>query len=181
VIELRCYRKNEVPRDIAVQVASYVRVQWPGLLARRTPLWESTPYPADGVHFVIADGDALVSHALAHGRKLSHGGEEWNVWGLSSVFTYPAHRGGGFGEQVVAAATKHIRHQPGADLALLFCGERVKSLYLRQGWEHLPAIRVKFGDDQEFNDGHVMTLFVSGRARAHDFAALPIYVGSNTW
>jgi len=177
----RAFRSDDLPRDLAVQIASYVRVQWPALPGRRTPLWESL-YPAiDRVHFVITDADVLISHAIAHGRPLPHGGRTWNVWGLSSVFTYPTHRGSGFGEQVVADATQHIRDQPDADLALLFCGDRVQSLYRRLGWQIVPGLEIRFGDKQVFNDGHVMTLFVSDRARAHDFSAEPMHVGPYTW
>ena len=132
-------------------------------------------------HFVITDDDVLISHAIAHGRALTHAGESWDVWGLSSVFTYPTHRGSGFGEQVVAAATQHIRQQKGADFALLFCGERVKSLYFRQGWQHLPHLRVHFGENQCFNDGYCLALLLTDRARAHDFSTEPLHVGPYTW
>ena len=137
------------------------------MLGQKTPLWESTPYPDDGKHFVIADGDVLVSHALAHQKKIEHAGETWDVGALSSVFTYPTHRGGGFGEQIVAAATDDLRGR-NVDFALLFCGNRVKSLYQRTGWEHRPNLRVTFGEPKEpkrFYDVHpesyVMSLIVS--------------------
>jgi GNAT superfamily N-acetyltransferase len=182
VPELRAYRKPDVPREIAIQIASYVRVQWPGITKRRTPLWEGTIYPPDGLHFVLTDGDVLISHAMVGSRPLEHRGEQFHVFGLSSVFCYPTHRGSGFGEQVVAAATDYIRQQEDADLALLFCGDRVTSLYTRCGWELVPAIEIRYGaDNRAFNDGHVMTLFVSERARAHDFSAEPLHVGPNTW
>ncbi len=179
--ELHSYRKLDVPREIAIQIASYVRVQWPGLIGRNTPLWEGTLYPNDCMHFVLTDGDVLVSHAAVGMRPLAHCGETFNVYGLSSVFCYPTHRGSGFGEQIVAAATAHIRRQSDADLALLFCGERVKSLYTRHGWQIVPGLTIRYGDDVEFNDGHAMTLMVSKRARAHDFSAEPFHVGPNTW
>src|SRR3954464_10077365 len=107
--ELKSYRKYEMPRDLAVQIASAVRFIWPAFFGRRTPLWESTPYPAEGLHFVLTDGDVLISHALVSSRPLVHAGETFMVYGLSSVFCYPTHRGSGFGEQIVAAATDHIR------------------------------------------------------------------------
>ena len=180
--EIRAYRKLDVPREIAIQIASYVRVQWPGLVAPDRPLWEATSYPPECLHFVLTEGDVLVSHAAVSSRRLAHGGEAFNVYGLSSVFCYPTHRGTGFGQQIVAAATEHIRQQSDADLALLFCGERVKSLYTRCGWQVVPGLEIRAGDDnREFNDGHVMTLFVSDRARAHDFSAEPFHVGPNTW
>lgn len=182
VPELRSYRKRDVPRDIAIQIASYVRFQWPAFIGRKMPLWESTPYPDHCLHFVLVDGDVLVSHAIVSSRGLRHRGETFNVYGLSSVFCYPTHCGSGFGEKIVAAATDHIRRQSDANLALLFCGERVRSLYTRQGWQHVPAMKVLFGDDnREFNDGYVMTLLLSERARAHDFATEPLHVGPNTW
>jgi predicted N-acetyltransferase YhbS len=179
--ELRSYRKVDLPRDVAVQIASAVRFIWPAFFGQKTPLWESTKYPSEGLHFVVTDADVLISHALVTSRMLQHIGESFNVYGLSSVFCYPTHRGTGLGEQVVAAATDHIRQQADADLALLFCGERVKSLYLRHGWEHLPGLKVIYGDNQTYADGYVLTLLVSQRARAHRFADAPLHVGANTW
>ena len=187
--QLGVYSKDELPRDLAVQVASYVRVQWPFLLERKSPLWESTPYPSDGKHFVIYDRDVLIAHALAHHRTIEHAARKWKVGALSSVFTYPTHRGSGFGEEVVSAATKYFR-ESGTDFALLFCGERVKSLYLRQGWEQSPRLRVTFGNaespqkyEEEHLGGFVLILYVSENARAAREAieTQPIYVGANTW
>ena len=184
MVELRSFRKLDVPRDVAIQIASYVRTQWPAFIGRGTPLWESTPYPNDCLHFVLTDADVLISHAIVSSRPLEHAGERFIVYGLSSVFCYPTHRGSGFGERIVAAATDYIRAQPDADLALLFCGERVKSLYQRLGWHHLSELKVTSGDDRDaklFDDGYVMTLLHSPRARAHDFSSAPFHVGPRTW
>jgi GNAT superfamily N-acetyltransferase len=182
VAELHSYRKLDVPRDIAVQIASYVRVQWPHFIGRKTPLWEGTPYPDYCLHFVLTEADVLISHAIVSARPLAHGGETFNVYGLSSVFCYPTHRGLGFGERIVSEATSYIRKQPDADLALLFCGDRVRSLYTRQGWGHIAGLRVLSGPENElFNDGHVMSLMISERAAAHDFAREPFHVGPYTW
>jgi aminoglycoside 2'-N-acetyltransferase I len=187
--QLLSYSKNEMPRDIALQIVSYVRIQWPFLLGQKTPLWESAPYPADGKHFVLVDGDALIAHALAHHKMVEHGGRQWKVGALSSVFTYPTHRGTGYGEQVASAATQWLR-ESGTDFALLFCGERVKSLYLRQGWEHLPPLRVTYGDvgelkkyEEEYLGGFVLIMLVSESAAAakSQLENQPIYVGQNTW
>lgn len=179
--ELRSYLKLDVPREIAIQIASYVRFQWPAFIGRKTPLWEGTPYPNCCLHFVLTEGDVLISHAIVSSRWLEHGGARFNVYGLSSVFCYPTHRGSGFGEQIVVAATEHVRKQPDADLALLFCGQRVKPLYTRQGWQHIPSLKIKYGDGLEFNDGFVMTLLVSGNSRAHDFTSEPLHVGPYIW
>ena len=181
--EIHSYRKLDVPRDFAVQIASAVRFVWPQFFGKTPPLWESTPYPNEGLHFIVTDGDVLISHALVSVRPLAHAGETFNVYGLSSVFCYPSHRGSGWGEKVVEAATDHIRKQRDGDFALLFCGERVKSLYARRGWEHVPGLKVIYGpDNQTYADGYVLTLYVSDRARAHRFVAdEPLHVGKNTW
>jgi len=187
--ELRSYSKTEMPRDLAVQVASYVRVQWPFVMGQRTPLWEATPYPLEGRHFVISDGDVLISHALAHFKRVEHAGQEWKVGALSSVFTYPTHRGEGQGEKVAAAATEYLRNGS-ADFAMLFCGQRVKSLYLRIGWEHRPGVVVSSGDRacaERYLDVHpehvILSMMMSERARdARELLeGSPIYVGANTW
>ena len=184
--ELRSFLKPDVPRDIAVQIASYVRVQWPAFIGRRTPLWEGMPYPNHCLHFVLSDEDVLISHAIVASREIEHAGEKYNVSGLSSVFCYPTHRGKGFGEQVVTAGTEHIRASHDVDFALLFCGERVRSLYERVGWELIAAPRIYFGEKANpklFNDGFVMGIFLSdkGRAIRPVIEQEPVYVGAHTW
>ena len=182
--ELRSYVKGEVPRDVAVQIASYVRMQWPGLLERRTPLWESTPYPPEGVHFVVTDGDVLVSHALAHTRTVEHAGERYVTGALSSVCTYPAWRKLGHGGRVVAAATEHIRAS-GADIAMLFTGEPRRSFYAALGWEPIDGARILYGDPNapQQEEGLTMMLFLSdkGRRARSIFEREAIFVGPITW
>ena len=179
--ELRAYLKHEVPRDIACQIRSYIRVQWPDLNRGLRKIWTPPPgVPLDRMTFVLVDDEMLISHAEASFRSLAHGGEKFEVGGLSAVFTYPAHRGSGAGEQVVRAATEYLLASR-ADLALLFCGDRVRSLYERVGWQLRPTARITFGDGRPFNDGHAMWLLISARARAHDFDAAPFHVGPNTW
>ncbi len=180
--EIHAYRKLDVPRDIAMQIASAVRYTWPQFFKGTPPLWETTPYPDSCLHFVLVDGDVLISHAIVSARPLTHRGETFTVYGLSSVICFPTHRGQGFGERVVAGATDYIKQQPDADFALLFCGERVKPLYERTGWTHTPHITVTYGpDNKTYSDGYLMGLFVSDRARAHRFDEAPLYVGANTW
>ena len=187
--ELRSYLKPQVPRDLAVQIASYVRVQWPALLDRRTPLWESTPYPPDGRHFVLSDGDLLIAHALTHRRRLDHLGQSWIVGALSSVFVYPTHRGSGYGDQIVRAATAELRSGE-TDFSLLFCGERVRSLYIRNGSAHVPDLEIAYGDARSpllLNKTHPKgyTLALPGSARAAEnwsrIESAPLYVGPSTW
>jgi GNAT superfamily N-acetyltransferase len=189
VPQLSVYSKEQVPRDMAVQMCSYVRIQWPFLMGQATPLWRPQRYPDGGRHFMLHDDDVLIAHALSHHREIAHVGRTWRVGALSGVFTYPTHRGSGFGEQVVAAATKYLRESE-TDFALLFCGERVKSLYERQGWEHSPAVRVTSGNieqpvkyEEEHVGGFVLVMYVSEAAKGAREAieSRPIHVGQSTW
>ena len=180
--QVRSYVKGDVPRDVAVQIASYVRMQWPQLLECRTPLWESTPYPPDGVHFVVTDGDALVSHALAHVRTVEHAGERYVTGALSSVFTYPAYRKLGHGGRVVAAATDHLRAGD-ADVAMLFTGQPRRAFYARLGWEPIDGARVMHGDPPQQEEGLTMMLFLTdkGRRARPMFERDRVHVGPYTW
>ena len=181
--QLVSFLKHQVPRDIAAQIRSGIRMVWPQLNPGHNKIW--TPpagVPLDRMTFVLMEDELLVSHAEVSFRTLDHAGQRWEVGGLSAVFTYPAHRGSGAGEQVVGAATDYLRKSK-ADFALLFCGERVKSLYLRQGWEQTPGLKVIYGpDNQTYADGYCLSLVVSDRARAQRFDPnQPLHVGKNTW
>ena len=135
--ELRSYLKQDVPRDIATQIRSGLRFVWPQLNAGCGKIIGTPPgYGTQRRTFVLLDDELLISHAEANCRLLEHAGETWNVGGLSAVFTYPGHRGGGHAERVVAAASDYLRNAK-IDFALLFCGERVRSLYERTDWELL--------------------------------------------
>ena len=183
--QLRSYLKGDVPRDVAVQIVSYVRVQWPFLLDRKTPIWESTPYPPEGVHFVLTDGNALVSHALAHVRTVEHAGVSYKTGALSSVFTYPAYRKLGHGARVVAAATQHLRSR-GADIAMLFTGAPRRGFYERLGWEPIEGARILYGEagaTPQQEEGLTMMLFLSekGRQARPIFESEAVHVGPYTW
>jgi len=184
--ELRSYLKQELPREIAVQIRSYIRMQWPGLGTELTKIVAPpSPWVRDRQAFVLMEDELLISHADANFRTIEHGGQAYEVGGLSAVFTYPAHRGKGLGEIVVRAATEFLQERS-ADFALLFCGERVQTLYERVGWTLLPAARIYYGDAANptvKNDGLIMGLFISDRGRAFKpvLEQEPVYVGPFTW
>ena len=160
--EVLSFLKQDVPRDIATQIRCGIRFVWPQLNAGWTKIWTAPPgSPMDRRTFVLMDDELLVSHVEANIRKLEHIGETWTVGGLSAVFTYPTHRGGGH-------------------------GERVSSLYLRTGWEFWKQPPILFGDRNSpkvFDAYLVMGMMVSQRARDARAAieGQPLYVGQNTW
>src|SRR5215217_6279737 len=99
--ELRSYLKQDVPRDIAVQIRSFIRIQWAEVEPERTTIVAPPPVTAtvDRTAFVLVEGEVLISHAEANLRSLEHRGQTYRVGGLSAVLTYPAHRGRGNGER----------------------------------------------------------------------------------
>jgi len=118
-------------------------------------------------------------------RPVEFQGETLNCWGLSTVFTYPAFRKGGFASQLVRAATEHIQKSQ-ADLAMLFCGHPLRQFYSTAGWTPMDTARVFYGDEKNptaKTDNLVMMLFVSekGRRAAKALESNPIYVGPVTW
>jgi GNAT superfamily N-acetyltransferase len=183
---LHAFAKSDVPRDVAIQVRSYQRIQWPHLDERiGGKLWD-VPRDLAVRTFVVLDDEKLVSHAEANFRPLEHAGQMFTVGGLSAVFTYPAYREHGFAQQVVRAATDFLDASP-ADMALLFCGERLRDFYTTFGWEALGDDTRIFYGDRAHPTPHagnvVMARFIS--THGHDARATlarePLFVGERTW
>src|SRR6266536_3146965 len=187
VPQLLSFPKHQIPRDIAIQIRSYTRIQWPFMFGKGGKLWEP---PADNplvpMNFVLMEDEALISHAEANRRgENEFAGEKLICWGLSTVFTYPAWRGTGLAKEVVRAATQHIQSSD-ADIAMLFCGPRLRNFYSECGWEPMDTARVMYGDREnpkQDQTGQIMMLFVSdkGRAMKQRLLTEPVYVGSITW
>src|SRR5205823_1594193 len=160
--ELRTYRRHEMPRDLAWQVRSYTRIQWPFLDVTGSRWWDFTPRDNNSIHFMITDGELLISHCSANWRDIEHAGQTYNVFGLSTVFTYPAFRKAGHAQRVVNAASDYIR-QSEADLAMLFCGHPLRQFYSGCGWEPIDSARIFYGDRSNpklKDDNLVMMMFV---------------------
>jgi GNAT superfamily N-acetyltransferase len=182
---LNSYPRHEVPDSIAMQIASYVRIQWPFIHGQSGQLWDRSPSPLRAVCFVLMEGEALVSHAQANFREIEFAGQKLVCGGLSTVFTYPDWRGTGLAKEVVRAGTEHIREN-GADLAMLFCGERLRNFYTLCGWEAMDSAKIYYGDPAApklKDDNLVMMLFVSevGKRLRERLGTEPVFVGPVTW
>jgi GNAT superfamily N-acetyltransferase len=185
MIELRRYRRPEVPQLFAAQIASYQRIQWPQLRDRNNRLWEWNDTNRDYMHFMLVDDEIVISHASVNWRDVILNGERYSVWGLSSVFTYPAFRKGGFATRTVSAATDFMREGDG-DLAMLFTGEHLINFYSAIGWQPTCDARIFYGDPAQpiqKTDNVIMMLFLSDRGRAaqEKFAREDVFVGPVTW
>lgn len=183
--ELRRYRRHEVPPLFAAQIASYQRIQWPQIRDRNNRVWEWDDVNRDYMHFVLIDNEIVISHASVNWRDVSLGGERFSVWGMSSVFTYPAFRKGGFATKTVSTATDFMREGSG-DLAMLFTGQPLVKFYTAIGWEHVPTARIFYGDPNapvQKTDNAIMMLFISDRGRKarERFATEDVFVGPMTW
>jgi GNAT superfamily N-acetyltransferase len=182
---LQDFPRHEIPVFLAAQIRSYVRMQWPFLNPGNTELWNRIPQPIPPRHFVLTDGELLISHAAVNQRTLSHRGRDWSVAGLSTVFTYPDRRGAGCASQVLAAATKYIL-QSNADLAILFAGHPLENFYHHHGWLAAPNARILFGPTASPKlkaDNLVMMLLISPAAQQKPewFLTENLYVGVSTW
>jgi GNAT superfamily N-acetyltransferase len=184
--KLLSFPKHLVPRDIAVQIRSYYRIQWPHVHARSGSLWNySADNPLRPVNFVLMEDEALVSHAEANWRGIEFDNQKLICGGISGVFTYPAWRGSGLAKDVVRAATDAI-NQSDADLAILFTGPRLRNFYCECGWIPMDTARILYGDPinpKQDQTGQIMMLFPSAKGSSlHDrLNHEPLYVGPLTW
>src|SRR5690349_19255161 len=184
-MELHAWPKHAVPRDVAIQIRSFIRIQWPFLNGQGDRLWDFSPRENEPTTFVLMNGEALVSHTEVNFRTVEFHSEQWKVGGLSAVFTYPAFRGTGCAARIVTAATDALRASD-ADLAMLFCGAPLERFYTDCGWTPMKTARVMFGDREAptlKDDNVVMMVFVSERGKAlrDVLARESIYVGVSTW
>lgn len=184
--QLLSFPKHQAPRDIAIQIRSYYRIQWPHVHAQSGSIWNySADNPLRPIDFVLMEDEALISHAEANWRPIEFAGQSLVCAGLSGVFTYPAWRGSGLAKDVVKAATSRINNSD-ADLAMLFTGPRLRNFYIECGWTPVDTARVMYGDPanpKQDQTGQVMMLFVSPRGKelAERLANEPVFVGPGTW
>jgi len=111
-----------------------------------------------GTHFLLVDGDVIVSHASVVQRALEIGGRPFRTGYVEAVATAPDRQGSGYGTAVMRAATKHIR----ATFELGALGTGAHGFYERLGWETWrgPASVRTAGGEQRTSDeeGYILVL-----------------------
>lgn len=179
--QLRTFRDADLPPPLKWQALSFMRVEWPFIFSGDSRL-STDIYGADlrPVHFVVAEGEVLVSYATVIRMDLDHAGPTWRVYGLGNVLTYPSFRGEGHGRRVVDAATQYIGDSD-ADVAALFCDPGLAGLYAKSGWTAMEGATTLVGSkaDPTPYGALRMMLFVSAKGRAGRplFEGHPWYVG----
>lgn len=125
----------------------------------------------DALSFYSSADGAMVSYAAVVCKAIRHGGQTFNIAGLSSVATDPDYRRRGFGLRTVAAATRWIA-QSNTDLGLFTCDPPLAYFYARAGdWPVLPDVVLIGSRDEHalcsmsLNKVVLMRLF-SAKARA---------------
>src|SRR5215204_6354064 len=133
---LHRFTNADLPVYFEHQIRDFIRITWFDIFqydihARALPdEWQP-------VYFVIGDEPALYSHAGVSTQRIECNGQTYSCGGLGSVFTYPAFRKRGYGNQVVETATEYL-HASSFDIALLWTDDDKEEFYTRWGWEHRP-------------------------------------------
>ncbi|GAB4204173.1 MAG: hypothetical protein OHK0022_29070 [Roseiflexaceae bacterium] len=129
------YSQADLPAALKWQAIAFMRVEWPyvfqgdGMFAT-----ETYPTAASPVHFVVAEGESLISYAAVLRLALEHQGATYQVYGFGNMFTFPPYRRRGYGRQVLELATRFILASD-VDLAILFSAPGVEQFYSASGWE----------------------------------------------
>lgn len=182
--ELHTYTMDTIPSSYAHQIRSFIRMEWwDGYKHSLNPALGDPAFQPQ--HFVVVEGDALYSAARVNRTTIQHQGQDYVVYGLGGVLTYPAFRKKGFGSWVVREATQYIHQQADADIAVLWTATHNLPFYERLGWELMPDVQFIIGDREQPDvpDGHVLMLFLSEMARANreNLEDKPIYFGEHSW
>jgi GNAT superfamily N-acetyltransferase len=181
--ELCIYRAAEFPAVLEWQVRDFVRIVWSASHVDdpSIPLGDPT---RDRVNFVIVDGDMLISHAQVTTFSIEHAEETYRVAGIGGVLTYPNFRKGGYGAQVVAAATQHIAAS-GVDFGMLFTNPDLEKFYTHNGWLVIPNLTIMTGDksNPRIRDEFTLMYPVSahGQQAVKAFENAKVNVGPHLW
>ena len=116
--QLSIFDPTTLPEAHAHQIRSFIRMHWHDeyLYDLDAPLFPPERHPR---HVVVHERHALLSHARVIWVDFAHAGENWRLYCLGDVLTYPAFRRRGHGGEVVGAATRLIRSDEAADAAIL--------------------------------------------------------------
>jgi predicted acetyltransferase len=180
---LRRFTNQDLPDAYAHQIRDFVRIHWFDIFQYdlHAPVLADEWQP---VYFVVAEEQALFSHAAVEIHTIECNGLSYSCAGVSNVLTYPAFRKRGYGNQVIQAAMEYLRSQP-VDATLLWTDPDKEGFYRRYGWEHHPSIQTYSGDRNapEHYNAFTMIGLLSERAKQNraDFEQHPVYIGQYAW
>ena len=168
MVQLSIFDADTLPDAHEHQIRSFIRLHWHDeyQYSLDGPLVPAERHPT---HLVIHERHALFSHGRVIWVSLEHSGQDYRMYCLGDVLTYPAFRRRGYGAQIVAAGTRLILDDPQADAAILFTDQATTPFYSAHGWEVVRGRRASYGHPHspEPAQGVAMMLFVSERAKEH--------------
>ncbi len=183
MIELRVYRAAEFPQVLEWQVRDFVRIVWSESHVDDPAIPLGDP-SRDPINFVVVDGEMLISHAQVTTFTIEHAGQVYRVAGIGGVMTYPNFRKGGYGAQVISAATNHIA-KSGVDFGMLFTSPDREAFYNRNGWIAVSNVEILVGEKSNPHprDEFTMMYPVSphGQQAVQAFENARLYVGPHGW
>lgn len=176
---LTLYRQPDFPAIYKGQAIALMRMEWPSLF-QGDNLYMSETYPPERgpVHFVVGEGDTLLSYGAILKLRLAHAGSDYRVYGFGNLLTFPSFRKHGYGGQILQAATQFIQ-QSDVDAGILFCDPQLAQFYAAKGWARTYSPTRLGGPDQyEEYPPLRMMLFVSEKSREGktDFENQPFYI-----
>ena len=173
------YSSTDFPAVLKWQALAFMRVEWPYIFTDDERfLSETYPLEFQPVHFVITEGETLISYAATVSLSLEHANRRYKVCGLGNVFTFPPYRQEGNGRKVLKLATNAIKKSD-VDIAILFCQTTNASFYALEDWiSTLSPTYVADGEDYYEYDEQRMMLFISdqGKQGKSDFEQQPVYL-----
>ena len=177
--QLTIYHQTDFPAIYKWQAIAFFRMEWPSIFHGEN-LYMSETYPPelDPVHFVMAEGETLMSYATILRLNLDHCGVDYKIYGFGNLLTFPPFRRRGYGGQILQVATDFIRRSD-VDGAILFCDRRLEPFYAKRGWISTPSpTRIGEPDRYEEYPPSRMMLFVSdkGQRGRVDFDSQPFYI-----
>jgi GNAT superfamily N-acetyltransferase len=176
---LTVYPQNTFPVLYKVQALAFMRCEWSSIFqGDNLYMPETYPPELDPVHFVMAQGDTLLSYATLLRRSVTLDGKEFDLFGFGNMFTFAPFRKKGYGKQILRSATEYIR-EGDADIAGLYCDPSLEPFYASEGWI-VTRGETRLGSPKKYSvyEPIRMMQFVSekGQASRADFDHLPIYL-----
>lgn len=176
---LTIYEQKEFPSIYNWQAIAFMRCEWPSIF-QGDILYLSEPYPPElkPVHFVMAEGDSLLSYATLMKRNISHVNQDFTIYGFGNMFTFAPYRKHGYGRKILHAATQYIQ-QSDVDVAILFCDKSLEGYYAAEGWQTtLSPTHLGYPNEQNLYEPLRMMLFISekGKAAQTDFENSPLWI-----
>ena len=152
--EVTVYLQSDLPAVLKWQAIAFIKTEWPFVFTGDDLfLTDPSPPDMDPVHFVVAEGDSLISYASIFRLNREHAGTRYAVYGFGNLFTFLPYRRQGYGGRVLTAATDFIQKSD-VDVAILFCEPHIEGFYAARGWETVAApTRIGIPDGYEVLEG----------------------------